>query len=323
MSKVMPFWSIVIPVIRLNNFLSKAIDSISKQDFQEKDYELILVDNSGSDLHLADYCHDHNIICKKLRIYKQTCQVPMAKNWNTCIELCNGEYIHILHDDDWIMPGFYSEVQRLIESNPNYSLFATRTIFCDESGIHGSENPRFPILEKGGKDATEIYLDNKLMCPGVVIKRSAYTALGGFDESYNYVMDGDMWARTIRAKGGIVSPKALACYRVHPDSSTSKFSSAALNLLEKERLYEYRSKAYSDFSHQDARKHLIEFARRQERLFLGKGDKSGAKANRSFWWTRSSRKEKCQYLMMDFGKKLQTYFKRVISIFKVQKQDKC
>jgi hypothetical protein len=75
------------------------------------------------------------------------------------------------------------------------------------------------ILENGRQ---KIAVEQIILTPAIVVRRSAYEQLGGFSAHLCYVLDWEMWQR-IAARFSIwFEPRILAAYRVHEASATSR-----------------------------------------------------------------------------------------------------
>jgi glycosyltransferase involved in cell wall biosynthesis len=92
------FCSFIIPTIGRDS-INKTVRSILQQDFDESDYEIIIVNDSGNDLPDFDgYGVDNFRIIstnKRERNYAR----------NSGAALARGAYLWFLDDDDWILPG--------------------------------------------------------------------------------------------------------------------------------------------------------------------------------------------------------------------------
>jgi glycosyltransferase involved in cell wall biosynthesis len=54
-----------------------------------------------------------------------------------------------------------------------------------------------------------------IQCPAIVVRRAVYERLGGFDESYDFCLDYDMWQRIAMEYPLWFDPRPLAEYRAH------------------------------------------------------------------------------------------------------------
>jgi len=107
----MPKISIAIPAYIKSetdlSYLKESFDGIVQQSFS--DYEVVVADNSSNDL-VENLCNEYQD--KFLITYKKNLDhIGMSANSNVAMDLCKGEYIKILHCDDFL---FSSDALRLI-----------------------------------------------------------------------------------------------------------------------------------------------------------------------------------------------------------------
>ena len=94
----MPKVSVVVPVYKVEQYLTRCIDSILSQSYS--DYELILVDDGSPDNCGAicdEYALKDNRICV---IHQQNSKLSAARNAG--IDIAKGEWIALVDSDDWI-----------------------------------------------------------------------------------------------------------------------------------------------------------------------------------------------------------------------------
>jgi hypothetical protein len=82
-----------------------------------------------------------------------------------------------------------------------------------------------------------------IQTPSIVVKRSVYEHLGGFDLSFDYALDWDMWKRIASQYPLWFEPEPLAGRRGHGQSTTRKLMRSGANIAEIFRSIE-TSKAY-------------------------------------------------------------------------------
>jgi Glycosyl transferase family 2 len=51
----------------------------------------------------------------------------LANNWNRCIERARGHWVHILHQDDFVLPGFYDDLRKGAEQSDAGAVFCRYT----------------------------------------------------------------------------------------------------------------------------------------------------------------------------------------------------
>ena len=91
-----PFFSICIPAYERVGYLRRLLDSIAIQTF--RDFEVIVSDDSKSEavFNLIKEYPELNI-----RYYKNLPSLGTPANWNSAIRQASGEWIKLIHDDDW------------------------------------------------------------------------------------------------------------------------------------------------------------------------------------------------------------------------------
>ena len=68
------------------------------------------------------------------------------------------------------------------------------------------------------------------MTPCIVVRRSVYEELGGFDDRLACAEDWEMWVRLAARFPVYYEERPLACYRLHDDSNTGRNLRSGLNL---------------------------------------------------------------------------------------------
>lgn len=100
-----PFFSIIVPVYNVQNYLAECIRSVLCQDFG--DYECILVDDGSTD-GSGELCEEMARRDKRLRVYHQENRGLSAAR-NRGVQVAGGTYILFLDSDDFFAkPNFLS-----------------------------------------------------------------------------------------------------------------------------------------------------------------------------------------------------------------------
>lgn len=124
-------FSIFIPAYK-RVFLDKAIQSCLNQTYD--DFELVIVnDASPEDLDSIIDSFDDS----RLHYYKNDKNIGalnVVDNWNKCLDLCNGDYVICMGDDDCLAPTCLTLYVDLMEKYPGLGVYHTRTIIIDENG---------------------------------------------------------------------------------------------------------------------------------------------------------------------------------------------
>ncbi len=207
-------------------------------------------------------------------------------NFNTCIQRSRGHFIHILHGDDCVLPGFYDRITAVTEQFPSCALYASRCFTIDEAGQYTGVMDRTRDWEEPSRSAEPCFRGNRLQCAGVVVRRSFYELTGGFLPQLVHTADWEMWARAFAQQGGVMTPDVLALYRVFAGNDTGRLRRSAENLVDEERLALLLATRHPEFNLPDSQLNLFLRSFGQEFFFLSLGDTEAAIANRAFRRTR-------------------------------------
>jgi len=221
-SGAMPLLSVMIPVYNVHdeNWLRKCIESVLHQDRGPQWAEIVIVDDaSGNDIaqKMAGQYGD------RIDYRRNGENLGLVANHNHCIDISRGQFVHFLHQDDYVEPDFYA---RLIEP-----------LLRDESLVAVYANYRY----LDGHGATSSWQALARTTPGllrnclgtlaqrqmiefssIVVRRSTYVAVGGFSPSLIYAFDWDMWGRVARLGPIWYEPACLANTRAHQHSATHR-----------------------------------------------------------------------------------------------------
>ena len=93
-----PKFSIIVPVYKAKEYISRCIDSILLQTC--KNWEMLLIDDGSPD-NSGAICDDYAVKDKRIRVFHQTNSgVSTARNKG--LDAMNGEYVLFIDSDDWI-----------------------------------------------------------------------------------------------------------------------------------------------------------------------------------------------------------------------------
>ena len=128
----MPKVSVIVPVYNTEKYLSRCINSILAQSFD--DYEMILVDDGSTDnsgLFLDEYVNRD----PRIRvIHKENGGVSSARNVG--IKKAVGEYIMFCDSDDYVDPDWCRVLYDTIGKNPN-AFIVSDVLHIPQTGMAG------------------------------------------------------------------------------------------------------------------------------------------------------------------------------------------
>lgn len=194
MNEESPLVSICIPTYNRAGMVSKAIDSALAQSYWN--IEVLVVDNASQDdieSVIAGYQDP------RLKFFKNRRNLGLFGNFNKCVELSRGAYIHILHSDDFIDPCFTQTCVEFMQSHHGVAM-----TFTSVQVISGTEQNRicastddkiFPAPEGFQQILQSRHL---ISCPSVMVRKNVYDAVGQYSLEYPYSGDLYQWLKIAR-----------------------------------------------------------------------------------------------------------------------------
>jgi glycosyltransferase involved in cell wall biosynthesis len=185
-----PFISICIPTCKNVDYLRHLLQSIIIQTF--KDYEVVVTDNSP-DNSAEQLTND---LSEKLaiRYYRNNPPTGMAENFNIVLHKARGEWIKIMHDDDW----FTSNVS--LQKFADVALSTQKKfIFSAYNDIHAPSgkqvNEYLTISKKKllDEDPLNLFSLNVIGHPSTVMHKKDDGIL--YDPQFKWVSDIDFYMR--------------------------------------------------------------------------------------------------------------------------------
>jgi glycosyltransferase involved in cell wall biosynthesis len=287
-----PFWSVMIPTYNPRpQCLEQTLRSVLAQDPGCVEMQIMVIDDASSEIDTESIVRA--VGGDRIQFHRSEKNRGLAGSWNHCIECARGSWVHILHQDDFVLAGFYECIKTTALNHPDVQFIATRSYFVDRVGIIEGVTPRVQTLEKGGHSISDFYYANPIQCPGVVVQRDFYLQNGGFRADLNYTLDVELWARVIDQKGGVVLPDILAAFRVSGKSESSRLLRSADAFNDRIRLSLLFAERYSDFNFRRARREMCWEALLKARQFRQAGDLDSAAAYLTFWKKNATVNQKC------------------------------
>lgn len=201
MSKV----SICIPAYNQAVHLKKTIDSVLCQTYH--DYEIVITDDSPGTV-VADLVMNYNLP-DRIKYYKNASVLGSPENWNESIRKATGEYIKILHHDDWFnFEDSLSKYVQLLDENreADFAFSATQAIFPQgKDWVHKISEMQLSSLKE---HPLLLYTNNLIGAPSTTIIRNSPTL--HFDPNLKWHVDIEYYIRQIKNNPAIIySPELL------------------------------------------------------------------------------------------------------------------
>ncbi len=222
--------SVMIPVYEPNQFLIKTLESVLQQvaDFAPTAMQIVILDDASPTVDVKELIsHVHDV--EKVDIHRNVSNLGLSGNWNRAIELAQGEFIHILHHDDVVLPGFYKKLVNALQHCPQAGMAFCRhaIIGADDEvqRISHRERWRAGILDNW---MARISMRTRIQCPAAMIRRSTYQAVGNFRTDLKYALDWEMWVRIAVNFSVWYEPQTLALYRRHAKNESARLANSGV-----------------------------------------------------------------------------------------------
>src|SRR6185369_450501 len=221
-----PKVSVCIPTYNTARYLAEAIDSVLAQEFM--DFELVICDNASTDA-TPEICRRYTD--PRIRYVRFEELTNQAGNFNRCLNEAKGEFITLLHADDYFLPGFLADrVNRLDEQAEVGFVFGAVQVVDSEGDpislkSQWEEDRFFPRGE-----LFKLLLSSCLICPPSLMVRSSITQKAAlFRTDLTWGHDWEWTLRLAEDNAACYVARPLAAYREHDASGTAEILNAATN----------------------------------------------------------------------------------------------
>jgi glycosyltransferase involved in cell wall biosynthesis len=221
---VRPLFSVMLPTREPDERLCHALRSVLAQAIPPEAMQITVVDDAsrpGLTRRLVAAVDTEG------RVDLVECEerLGLAGNWNRAIRLARGRLVHLLHQDDYVLPGFYDRMQHGFASAANVGMAFSRTRIIDE-GLRTkklSSRPRWlpGVITDWLQRIAE---RQRIQTPAAVVARGTYESVGGYRPELRQALDWEMWVRIAARFPVWYEPRVLAVYRRHPGNESARLS---------------------------------------------------------------------------------------------------
>lgn len=195
--------SVCIPAYNNAGAVERLLSSIEKQSY--RDYEVIITDDSDTD-GIKELVKGK----KYVQYYKNAEKLGAAANWNEAIARSSGEYVKIMHHDDWFSgEDSLGKYVGMLESNPEaaFAFSGSRQVG------DGADYTRHIAEEDAGlikEDYRNLFLGNTIGAPSsVIVRRSTLEKAGGifYDDKLTWLVDMEYYMHILKENNCFVYTK--------------------------------------------------------------------------------------------------------------------
>lgn len=201
-----PKVSICIPAYKQVQYLKKTLDSIVAQNFQ--DFEVIITDDSPDDA-VEKLISTYNF-GEKLKYSRNATPLGTPENWNEGIRKAQGEYIKIMHHDDWFeSTNSLGQFVDLLDKNRQADIaFCATKILNVKTNEYSYNSPTEEQVNEIIKNPETLFFGNYIGAPSATIYRRSLNILP--DKRLKYVVDIDFYIRILKKNNNLAySPTPL------------------------------------------------------------------------------------------------------------------
>lgn len=198
--------SICIPAYNQVKYLKRAIDSVLNQTYT--DYEIVITDDSPTDIVfdlVQEYQSQGNI-----QYYKNAIPLGSPENWNEAIRVAKGEYIKIMHHDDWFT---YSNSLQifvdLMENNRDATIgvVSSRNIKLIDNSTININTPSGKWIAQIETEPLELICGNFIGSPSAVIYKNGSGI--HFDKNLKWFVDIEFYSNLLKNSNNIIAVSSL------------------------------------------------------------------------------------------------------------------
>lgn len=226
-----PLWSVMVPTHDCADYLRHTLASVLAQDPGPDEMQIEVVDDASTRDDPARVVEE--LGRGRVALHRHPRNVGAIASFNACLARARGEWVHVLHADDLVRPGFYAVLAAGTAGHPELGAAFCRGTIIDE---HDREVEVF-APERNGSGVLEDFITRigvvcSILTPTIVVRRAVYETLGGFDPRLVHAADWEMWQRIAVHYPVWYEAQPLALYRRHSDSDTSRLVQTGANIAD-------------------------------------------------------------------------------------------
>ena len=173
--------------------ICKSIDSIRDQAYDN--YECIFIDES-TDLELAGYCESLCELDSRFKYVRPNRRLGLVGSLNLGLELAKSDWIARFDSDDICAPDRIQRQVDFILRHPEVDVVGGAIELIDGNGLSLGKR-RYPLSHQ--EIQKKIHFTTVVAHPAVMYRKAAVDSVGGYDSSYKYAEDLDLWLRLLNA----------------------------------------------------------------------------------------------------------------------------
>jgi glycosyltransferase involved in cell wall biosynthesis len=210
---------VCVPTRGAAPYLEQTLDSVLAQTFE--DWSMLISENGPEGGELEDRIRRY-LSDPRIHYSATGGDLGAAQNHTRLIQAGSAPYVGIIHDDDRWHPEFLARRFEFLEAHAECGFVFSGNLEIDEQGREVRRSRL--VLAEGAHESAEVaellMQRNVIGIPTVLVRRSAYEAVGPAFDDETLAFDYEMWLRlTLRFRVGYLAVRD-ADYRVHSQQVT-------------------------------------------------------------------------------------------------------
>ncbi len=215
-------FSVMLPTFEPDMRLAEALRSVLAQDRGPGLMEIVVVDDGSLESDVAAIVRSADAR-ERVRLVRHANRLGLAGNWNRAIDASSGRLVHLLHQDDFVLPGFYARMAEAFRQADGIGMAFCRSRIIDGEGRRLKTSSRLRWLPGVVARWPEIIAERqRVQTPSAIVARSTYDAVGPYRTDLCHTLDWEMWVRIATRFPVWHEPRALAAYRRHAGNESSR-----------------------------------------------------------------------------------------------------
>ena len=206
------FCSTIIPTVGRQT-LDRAVSSVLDQSFTQDDFEVIVVNDSGSSLPESEWRQSDRVTVLTTNRRERS----VARNSGAAV--AHGRYLHFLDDDDWLLPGALHAFWQLAQHDPLAAWLYGGSQLIDRRG-----NALIQIKPQlQGNTFVQMMAGEWLPLGSYLIETGAFFSAGGFNPHMTGSEDVDLLRRVTLCQKAAGTCEIVACIGMGEENSTTDY----------------------------------------------------------------------------------------------------
>jgi glycosyltransferase involved in cell wall biosynthesis len=217
-----PRISVMVPSLEPDERLCQTLTSVLAQAPGAAEMQICVVDDASRP-GIASRLVRSVDATGRIEVVECAERLGLSGNWNRAIHLARGHFVHLLHQDDYVMPGFYARMDHGFDRTPTAGMAFCRARIVDGDDRLIKVASRLQWMPGVlGNWLPAIAERQRVQTPCAIVARAAYETVGGYRSDLHHALDWEMWVRIAACFPVWYDPRPLASYRRHEANETSR-----------------------------------------------------------------------------------------------------